>query len=178
MTNRHLCTGNLPEQLKKIAGENGPRMVILREKDLPEREYERLARQVLEVCREKKMDCVLHSYPDAARRLNCPAIHMPLRLYRSQWKQLQDFSVRGTSVHSVEEAIWAQEHGATYVTAGHIYLTDCKKGLPARGLDFLKEVCEAVSVPVYAIGGISEERLEEVKGAGAAGACMMSGYMK
>jgi thiamine-phosphate pyrophosphorylase len=124
------------------------------------------------------MECILHSYPDVARRLGCPAIHMPFKAYRRQWKELQDFSLRGTSVHSEEEAVWAQAHGVSYVTAGHIYLTDCKKGLPARGVDFLTAVCEAVSIPVYAIGGITPERLDEVKRTGAGGACMMSEYMK
>lgn len=178
VTSRKLCEGNLPEQIERIAGEGGPDLVIVREKDLPEKEYENLAGQVLAVCRANHMECVLHSYPEAARRLGCSAIHMPLKAYRSCWRELLDFTVRGTSIHSVEEALWAQEHGAAYVTAGHVYETDCKKDLPARGLDFLREVCRAVSIPVYAIGGITPERMEEVKNAGAAGACMMSGYMK
>ena len=41
----------------------------------------------------------------------------------------------------------AERLGATYVTAGHIFTTDCKKGLPPRGLDFLKNVCDAVTIP-------------------------------
>ena len=67
----------------------------------------------------------------------------------------QFFKVIGTSVHSVEDAIKAEQLGATYMTAGHIFATDCKKGLPPRGLDFLKNVCDAVEIPVYAIGGIN-----------------------
>ena len=92
-------------------------MVIVREKDLPEEEYEILAGQVMAVCREQQLGCVLHSYPGAARRLGCPAIHMPFAYFREQWESLLDFRVRGTSVHSAEDALWAQEHGATYVTA-------------------------------------------------------------
>ena len=87
------------------------------------------------------------------------------------------------------------------MTAGHIYATDCKKGLPPRGLDFLKNVCDAVEIPVYAIGGIniasnynstasdspstydavrdiSVPRLAEVMECGAAGGCIMSGMMR
>ena len=60
-----------------------------------------------------------------------------------------DFNLIGVSVHSVEEAIFAEKMGAGYVTAGHIFLTDCKKGLAARGLPFLKNVCESVGIPVY-----------------------------
>lgn len=53
------------------------------------------------------------------------------------WK-LSKFKTIGTSAHSVEEAIEAQKLGATYISAGHIFATDCKKDLPPRGLEFLK----------------------------------------
>ena len=73
-------------------------------------------------------------------------------------EQKQKFSVRGVSVHSVEDARLAEQCGATYLTAGHVFVTDCKKGLAPRGLDFLHEVCSSVKIPVYAIGGIHEEK--------------------
>ena len=60
----------------------------------------------------------------------------------------------GTSIHSVEEVKEAVRLGADYLFAGNIYETDCKKGLPGRGLDFLRQVCMESSVPVYAIGGV------------------------
>ena len=59
-----------------------------------------------------------------------------------------------------------------------MFLTDCKKGLPGRGLTFLQNICENVSIPVYAIGGISNENINDVRLTGAAGACIMSGFMK
>lgn len=70
--------------------------------------------------------------------------------------------------------------GADYLTAGHIYQTDCKKGVPPRGLSFLREVCREIEVPVYAIGGIGlcKAQIEEVMAAGAKGACIMSGMMQ
>ncbi|WP_455958797.1 thiamine phosphate synthase, partial [Anaerotignum lactatifermentans] len=78
------------------------------------------------------------------------------------------------------EAEEAEKLGATYITAGHIYATDCKKGLPPRGLTFLEEVCRRVSIPVYAIGGIkiNEKQLREVIDCGAKGGCIMSGMMQ
>ena len=84
----------------------------------------------------------------------------------------------GTSIHSLEEVKEAVRLGADYLFAGNIYETDCKKGLPGRGLDFLSQVCMESSVPVYAIGGVNEERLPEILSTGAAGGCMMSGFMK
>ena len=86
----------------------------------------------------------------------------------------------GASCHYVEDALCAYKLGCDYVTAGHVYITDCKKGLAPRGIDFLKKMCDSVPIPVYGIGGIDLEsdKIDEVKQAGAKGACIMSGYMK
>ena len=94
-------------------------------------------------------------------------------------KVVSDFHTVGTSIHSVSEAVEAEKLGTSYLTAGHIYVTDCKKGLPPRGLPFLQNVCQAVQIPVYGIGGIKidEAQLHELKNAGAAGGCVMSGMM-
>ena len=64
--------------------------------------------------------------------------------------------------------------------AGHIYTTQCKAGLAPRGLGFLQAVCNAISLPVYAIGGIgfAAEQHAELLANGARGACVMSAYMK
>ena len=109
-----------------------------------------------------------------------PYIHLPLFLLKENSEKLSDFLAVGCSIHSVEEAKEAQKLGATYLTAGHIYTTDCKKGLPPRGLDFLREVCNAVTIPVYAIGGIhaGTGQIREVMECGASGACIMSEMMK
>ena len=84
----------------------------------------------------------------------------------------------GTSIHSVEDAVFAESHGADYITAGHIFTTDCKKGLPGRGIDWLKSICHAVSIPVYAIGGISDANVSMLSDCNIAGYCMMSSSMK
>ena len=84
----------------------------------------------------------------------------------------------GTSIHSVEDAVFAESHGADYITAGHIFTTDCKKGLPGRGVDWLKSICHAVSIPVYAIGGISDANISMLSDCNIAGYCMMSSSMK
>ena len=84
----------------------------------------------------------------------------------------------GTSIHSVEDAVFAESHGADYITAGHIFTTDCKKGLPGRGVDWLKSICNAVSIPVYAIGGISDANVSLLSNCNIAGYCMMSASMK
>ena len=71
----------------------------------------------------------------------------------------------------------AQALGCTYITAGHVFETDCKKGLPGRGLAFIQKVSAAVEIPVYAIGGIAPSNVSQVKAAGASGVCLMSSLM-
>lgn len=195
ITNRLLCDGDFLERIETVAAKK-PKGIVLREKDLGAGEYRELAMKVLKICRRYDVDCILHSRAEAARELGCPRIHLPFsrffgdkicvksgeseRLSGSDERSrlLMDFNLIGVSVHSVEEAIFAEKMGADYVTAGHIFLTDCKKGLAARGLPFLKNVCESVGIPVYAIGGITPDHVDDVLGAGAAGFCVMSGIMR
>lgn len=156
-----------------------PTGILLREKDLPEEEYKQLAEQVLEICKKYQVPCLLHSFTEVARELGAKAIHLPLPVLRGLSAEQRDcFSVLGASCHSIEEAREAVALGCTYIIAGHIFATDCKQGLPGRGLNFLRSVCDSVAVPVYAIGGISRENMADVLAAGAKGACVMSGWLQ
>ncbi len=178
VTNRRLCNGDFLMQLEKIS-EARPAGIILREKDLPEAEYMELAGKVMKLCTRAGIPCILHSFPAAASQLHAKAIHLPLdRFLTMDESDKASFLVIGVSCHSQEDAVTAEKRGETYITAGHIFDTDCKKGVPGRGLAFLEEVCRAVAIPVYAIGGISPENIDAVRAAGAAGACVMSGLMR
>ena len=178
VTNRHLCGCSLPRQLEKVC-RGRPQAVLLREKDLSETEYALLAGEITAICRTYDVPCILHTFINTARKLQCPAIHLPLHLLREHQDELNAFDVIGTSIHSLEEALEARLLGATYLTAGHIYATDCKKGMPPCGLEFLHEICINTPLPVYAIGGIKldKQQLDEIRQAGAKGACIMSGMM-
>ena len=180
VTNRHLAARPLPQQIERVCGHH-PKAVILREKDLPEKEYMALAREIMDICKAHQVPCILHTYVNAAVKLNCPAVHLPLPLLREYSGHLgptNGYTI-GTSVHSVEDALEAERLGASYVTAGHIYATNCKKGIPPRGTEFLREVCQSISIPVYAIGGIKVDsrQITEIMSCGAAGGCIMSGMM-
>ena len=180
VTNRGICDGDFLGGVGRLAAK-GPGGIVLREKDLDGEEYFELAERVLEICRRYGTACILHSWPEAALRLGCSRIHMSFDQFRlgSEKGDLPgDFAMAGVSVHSVAEAVMAERMGADYVTAGHVFLTDCKKGIPARGLPFLRSVCESVRIPVYAIGGITPGNVDSVLGAGAAGFCVMSGIMR
>ena len=177
ITNRTLCKGDFLTRVEKLAAAH-PAGVILREKDLSESAYQALAAEALKVCDRYGTRCILHSFVNAARALECRSIHLPLhRLRTISAEDRAWFQMLGASCHSTGEAKEAEALGCTYITAGHIFDTDCKRGLPGRGLAFLEEVCKTVSIPVYAIGGISEKNIAQVRNAGAKGACVMSGCM-
>ena len=100
-------------------------------------------------------------------------------LQESDKKTLKkDFQNLSVSCHSMEDVKTAVKSGATQIVLGTIFETECKKGLPGKGVDFVREICQSCPIPVYAIGGINEERLAKVMDAGAAGGCMMSGFMR
>ena len=141
-------------------------------------EYKTLAATVMDICKQYDVRCILHSFSSVAISLHADAIHLPLHLLRElSQEQKSHFSILGASCHSVEDALEAQALGCTYITAGHVFETDCKKGLPGRGLEFMRNVCAAVDIPVYGIGGIDSDNIALVRDAGASGACLMSSLM-
>lgn len=177
VTNRKLCVGDFAGRIKSIAACH-PGAVILREKDMDETDYEKLAAEIMKICEAEKTLCILHNFPETAEKLGCRALHMPLAALREMpSSRRRKFDVLGASCHSCEEAREAERLGCTYITAGHVFDTDCKKGIAGRGTEFLKNICESVAVPVYAIGGIDAKNIGKVRKSGATGACVMSGAM-
>lgn len=177
VTNRHLCRGDFFHQIEKI-GENQVRGLILREKDLSEPEYLEMAERVLAICKKQNVPCMLHTFWKTAEELGWRRIHLPLSVLEEMpAEEKENFDCIGVSVHSREQALKAVSLGADYLTAGHIFPTDCKKGLAPRGIDFLKNICQTVQVPVFGIGGIHPGNIGQVLDAGASGVCMMSEMM-
>ena len=175
VTNRSLCSARLEAQVEKICKAGLCNALILREKDLSEVEYLSLAKSIKEICDEHGIDFICNNVPNVAELLGCNLQLSYQSFLDQKWKSSQ---ITWVSVHTVEEAINAERLGADGLIAGHIFVTDCKKGLAPRGLDFLKEVCDAVSIPVFAIGGIDDSNSDLVRLAGAQGECRMSWYMR
>ena len=178
ITNRHLCQGDLVERIALLTA-HSPKYIILREKDLLASEYGMLAERAIAACAPSGVTCVLHTFVAVAKELNHPIIHLPMNILRELPEvERKWFKVLGASCHSVEEALEAQRLGCTYITAGHIFPTECKADVPARGLQFLREICQAVSIPVYALGGITDDNRMACLTAGAAGTAVMSSAMR
>ncbi len=177
VTNRKLCPGDFLEQIKTLA-ENDVDMIVLREKDLNERDYGKLAVQVQEICKFYGTICVFHNYYGVAKRLEADGIHLPLRSAMKNRENLRTVRLSGVSTHSVEQIHLAEACFASYVFYGHVFPTKCKEGAAPRGLSRLAEACSASDVPVYALGGISPENAGLALDAGAEGICLMSWAMR
>lgn len=183
VTDSATCPRPLPKQIERLAKltELRPQAVILRAKSLDKAAYRTLALQAQQSCKVTGIPLILHSDWQLAHDLGISKLHLPLALLRqiSEYERAY-FTWLSTSVHSVGEAQEAQALGATVLIAGHIYTTQCKAGLAPRGLGFLQNVCIAVNLPVYAIGGISFDASQhaELQANGARGACVMSAYMR
>lgn len=208
VTNRRLSEDFLAD-VRRVAQSGKADKILLRESDLPECEYENLARKMLEIIAEcgSSVQLILHTYANVASRLSVGELHLPFAKFRAlggkravnlaDLNLVKSGSVRadkdeisgtyvpnltqnlkiGVSVHSLDQALAAQDLGADYVVAGHIFNTPSHALERGRGLKFLREICEKLSIKTYAIGGINFENLDKIKDAGAAGAYMMRGFL-
>lgn len=177
VTQSSTVSGDFLTQLEKIAAA-GADKIILREKQLSEEEYISLAEKAACICGSYGVPLSVHTYISAARVVGTKDLHLSFKAFTELQKDIRSAYNIGVSVHSAEEAVIAEKLGAAYITAGHIFPTDCKKGLPPRGTVFLSEVCSSVDIPVYAIGGVTPENAPQVIAAGASGVCIMSGLMR
>lgn len=151
--------------------------IILREKDLPTSDYKKLASTIINRCNGKKTQVILHSHIDCCHKLNYKKIHLPLPIFTENTSIIKDFEIVGVSVHTLEQAIFAEKNNASYIIFSHIFPTDCKKDLPPKGISNLKEICDSINIPIYALGGITDENESSVIAAGVSGTCRMSDYM-
>ncbi|WP_449075070.1 thiamine phosphate synthase [Ruminococcus sp.] len=177
VTAKPLCKDDFLQRIRKIS-DSEVQYIILREKYLSEQEYYSLAKEVLSVCDKEKL--IIHNFIGTAESLGIKKIHLPFSAFK-ELNGRRNFDIVGTSVHSVDDAAFAQENGADYITAGNIYETDCKKGLKGKGVNFLRNVCDSVNIPVYAIGGINADTAKELKSLNRknfAGVCVMSLLMQ
>lgn len=171
VTQRSSCPDDFLTRMGLIAAQK-PARIILREKDLSPEDYEALAQKLLPICEKYGVPLMCNGPVPGFAVPGCGA------QLSFQNRDLPVSGEFGVSVHAPEEAATLQESHAAYLIAGHVFPTDCKKGVPPRGLEFLEKVCQNARQPVYAIGGITPERVPSVLQAGAAGYCVMSALMK
>ena len=195
ITNRKLCENeNLERQIEKIFSAYKKKIFLenfeivaltLREKDLYKNEYLKLVEKIYPICQKYRIDLILHQNYDLNldKKYKIEGIHLSYDNFKSLNKNIREelikkYKRKGISIHSIDEAKEVENLGATYVVAGHIFETDCKKDLEPRGLNFIKELSSILTIPIFAIGGINQENSHLAINSGAFGVCMMSSLMK
>ena len=195
ISNRKLCENeNLEKQIEKIFSAYEKKIILkkfelvaltLREKDLNKNEYLKLIEKVYPICQKYKINLILHQNYDLNLddKYKIDGIHLSYNIFKSLNENIKAELIKkykriGVSIHSLNEAKEVESLGASYVVAGHIFETECKKGLEPRGLKFIKDLSSALSIPIFAIGGIDEKNSLSVINNGAFSICMMSTLMK
>ena len=195
ISNRKLCENeNLEKQIEKIFSAYQRKIILenfeiialtLREKDLYKNEYLKLVEKIYPICQKYRIDLILHQNYDLRldNKYNVEGLHLSYNTFKSLNKNIRKELIKkykkiGVSIHSIDEAKEVEMLGATYIVAGHIFKTDCKKDLEPRGLEFIQELSSALIIPIFAIGGINQENSHLVINNGAFGVCMMSSLMK
>ena len=195
ITNRKLCENeNLEKQIEKIFSAYKRKIILedfevvaltLREKDLYKNEYLKLVEKIYPICQKYRIDLILHQNYDLNldEKYNIEGIHLSYYSFKSLNKNIREELIKkykkiGVSIHSIDEAKEVEMLGATYIVAGHIFKTDCKKDLEPRGLKFIQELSLILTIPIFAIGGINQENSHLVINSGAFGVCMMSSLMR
>ena len=195
ISNRKLCENeNLEKQIEKIFSAYERKIILknfeivaltLREKDLNKNEYLKLIEKVYPICQKYKINLILHQNYDLNLddKYKIDGIHLSYNIFKSLNENIKAELIKkykriGVSIHSLDEAKEVENLGASYVIAGHIFETDCKKGLKPRGLKFVEDLSSALTIPIFAIGGIDEKNSQSVIDSGAFSVCMMSSLMK
>ena len=195
ISNRKLCENeNLEKQIEKIFSAYERKIILknfeivaltLREKDFNKNEYLKLIEKIYPICQKYKINLILHQNYDLNldEKYDIDGIHLSYNIFKSLNENIKAELIKkykriGVSIHSLDEAKEVESLGASYVVAGHIFETECKKGLEPRGLKFIKDLSSALSIPIFAIGGIDEKNSLSVINSGAFSICMMSTLMK
>lgn len=188
ITDRNQTLARPLRDVVKTALEGGVRMIQLREKDLSGNELFNLARELRLLTRKYGSRLLINDRIDIAIAVEADGVHLghqsiSVQDVRQVFKTSSTIPhpsslLIGVSTHSLEEALNAQSDGADFITFGPVYITPSKAayGQPV-GTDKLKEAAEAVNIPIYALGGIRRENIEDVLNAGVYGVAMISNIM-
>lgn len=146
----------------------GVRCVQYREKDKSRRDIYREALMLRKLTNEFNAVFIVNDYIDIALAVNADGVHLgqedlPLR----EARKILGKKIIGISTHSIEQAIEAEQGGASYIGFGPIFHTATKDAGKPKGIGALREIKKNIKIPVVAIGGINAENLESVIASGA-----------
>ena len=177
VTDRHWLEEKSLYEVVKESLDGGVTFVQLREKNLSDEIFLEEAKVIKELCDEYKVPFVINDNVDIALAMNADGVHVG----QSDMEagdvrvKLGPDKIIGVSAQTVEQAVLAEKRGADYLGVGAVFPTGSKDDAIEVSHETLKAICEAVSIPVIAIGGITRDNVKELAGSGICGIAVISG---
>lgn len=165
----------LYEQVEKAIN-GGATIVQLREKNLDEENFLNEALEIQKLCRKYNILFVVNDNVEIARKINADGVHVGQSDMEAVnvRAMLGSDKILGVSAQTVEQALLAEKQGADYLAVGAVFPTGSKADADDVSYETLKAICEAVSIPVVAIGGISASNVSALKDSGISGIGVIS----
>lgn len=170
-------------ELARQLCDGGSDIVQLRAKSQPMDEVQRLAERIFPVTHAAGVPLVINDYPEIARNIGAECVHLGQEdffdtglSHRSQLPDLKS-PLLGLSSHSPEQARRAIAAGADYIAVGPVFATGTKPGRAPVTLDYVRWAAGNVTLPWFAIGGITLQNLDAVLSAGARRICVVSAIL-
>lgn len=173
---RWLADGETLYQVVEQAIDGGVTFVQLREKGLAKDLFLEEAREIKKLCNARKIPFVINDSVDIALAMDADGVHVGQSDMEAGdvREKLGPDKIIGVSAQTVEQAKLAEAHGADYLGVGAVFATGSKDDAVEVGPQTLRDICQAVSIPVIAIGGISKENVSQLTGSGICGIAVIS----
>ncbi len=164
------------EEAVEAALRGGVTILQLREKQAPHEELVKTAMRLKPLCRRYGVPLIINDDVKAALEADADGVHVGQEdmAVAEARRILGPEKIIGASAHNREEALEAQRQGADYLGSGAVFGSSTKKDATTLSREELTAVCRAVSIPVAAIGGITEENCLELAGTGVSGIAVVS----
>ena len=176
VTDSHWLNGRTLHSVVKESLEGGVTFVQLREKQLDEAHFMEEAKDLQVLCKEYNVPFIINDNVDIALAMDADGVHVGQSDMEAGdvRAKLGPDKIIGVSAQTVEQAILAEKHGADYLGVGAVFPTGSKDDATEVSHETLKAICEAVSIPVIAIGGITQENVSTLAGSGICGIAVIS----
>lgn len=176
VTDRHWLDGRTLKEVVLESLEGGVTMLQLREKHLDEAHFLEEAKELQTLCRSWHVPFLINDNVEIALAMEADGVHVGQSDMAAGdvRKKLGDDKIIGVSAQTVEQALLAEKAGADYLGVGAVFPTSSKDDANEVTYETLKAICSAVSIPVVAIGGITQENVHQLAGSGICGAAVIS----
>lgn len=176
VTDRHWLGKRSLKEVVKESLDGGVTFVQLREKTLEDDKFLEEAKELKQLCKEYDVPFVINDNVDIAIAMDADGVHVGQSDMEAGnvREKLGPDKIIGVSAQTVEQAVLAEQRGADYLGVGAVFPTGSKDDAVEVSHETLKAICEAVSIPVIAIGGISVGNVKELAGSGIVGIAVIS----